>query len=130
MPFDGTECRVSQALEKLDQVIALLATPDRWCKGTEETPDGRRCIIGALRACGAQPLLQPVILSAIAEVTGCHRTVQDFNDKLSTSHALMLAVLHRAREGIVAGRFDVTLPSRGPGGRWQTLLGLRKREPA
>lgn len=125
MPFDGTDCQVSQALEKLDHVIAHLATPDRWCKGVEETPDGRRCIIGALRAYDAQPLLQPIILRAIAEVTGCHRTVQEFNDKLSTSHALMLTVLRRARNGVAEGRFEVAPPRQERASRWQTLFGLR-----
>lgn len=127
MPFDGAGCQVSEALDKMDRVITLLATPDRWCKGTEETPDGRHCIIGALRVYEAQRLLQPVILQAIAEVTGSHRTVQEFNDKLSTSHGLMLTVLHRARDGIAAGRFGLMPASRETGSRWRALFGWRKQ---
>jgi hypothetical protein len=42
MPFDGV------GFASDDQVISLLATPDKWCKGQFNTPDGRYCIRGAI----------------------------------------------------------------------------------
>lgn len=124
MPFDGSEHPTSKALEKLDRVIASLSTPDRWCKGTEATADSRRCIVGALRAQKAQRLLQPAVLQAIAEVTGRHSAVQEFNDRLSTSHELMLEVLRRAREDIATGRHALPDESRPREAKWKALFGL------
>lgn len=106
MPFDGGN--ISFALDKIDRVLALLSSPERWCKGAEAAGDGRRCIIGALRALESQALLQPVVLRSIAEVIGYHRSVQGFNDSQSTDHALMLHVLKRARAHVAAG--DLATP--------------------
>jgi hypothetical protein len=44
MPFDGVGFASDDRVSKLDQVISLLATPDKWCKGQFNTPDGRYCI--------------------------------------------------------------------------------------
>jgi hypothetical protein len=40
MPFDGVGFAVGDRVSKIDQVIDLLATPDRWCKGQFKKPDG------------------------------------------------------------------------------------------
>ena len=124
MPFDGSEYPISKALEKMDRVITLLSKPDRWCKGTERTADGRHCIVGALRAYEAQRLLQPAIMQAIAEVTGRHSAVQEFNDRLSTSHDLIVEVLHRARDNIATGRQALPAERRRRAAKWKVLMGL------
>jgi hypothetical protein len=102
MPFDGEPFSI--ALHKLDQAIALLSSPERWGKGAEVSPDGRFCIMGALRAVGADRLLHPLILRSIAEVLGQHLHVQEFNDSDDTDHALMLKVLGHARTRLALGR--------------------------
>ena len=57
MPFDGAGFATDDRLSKIDQVIDLLATPDRWCKAAYRTPEGRFCIRGAMRASKAENLL-------------------------------------------------------------------------
>src|ERR1700745_1933440 len=48
MPFDEVWYRApDEPLEKLDKVIALLASEDRWCKFFGLSGDGRRCLWGA-----------------------------------------------------------------------------------
>jgi hypothetical protein len=105
MPFDGTGFPPNIALEKIDRVIELLATEDHWCKGIVRSPDGRRCLVGALLEADARNLLEPVLREAVKEVTGqTHWRLERFNDAETTTHAQLLAVLHRAREDILAGR--------------------------
>ena len=44
MPFDGVGFVVDESVQKLDTVIDLLGTPDRWCKGalrSHEPKDAR-----------------------------------------------------------------------------------------
>ena len=105
MPLDDAGFgRRIEALEKIDKVIELLATEDRWCKRELISPDGRRCILGAVQAVdGTTVLLLPIRL-AIRQVTGrnFHR-IEAFNDHTSTSHALVVRVLHQARENIING---------------------------
>jgi hypothetical protein len=108
MPFDGKlyEGRIA-AFEKIDQVIDLLATPDRWCKGSLQTTDGRRCLVGAMQAAGAVGVLRRPVLRAIRDVTGRHFiSIEFFNDCHTTDHALMLQVLHRVRTNILYGVVD------------------------
>jgi hypothetical protein len=50
MPFDGIGLGLDDGVGKIDRVIDLLGAPDRWCKGTLKTHDGRRCIRGAIIA--------------------------------------------------------------------------------
>jgi hypothetical protein len=51
MPLNDTGFRDRcEPLDKIDRVIDLLATEDRWCQGQLVTADGRRCILGAIRA--------------------------------------------------------------------------------
>src|SRR3954471_13219989 len=119
MPFDGVGFVADESLQKIDAVIDLLATPDRWCKGALRSHDGRYCIRGAVRAVDAADTLEPSILEAIGQVAGKRfRRIESFNDHPNTSHEQVLAVLHRARENLslgslaIAGERVVAAPSR------------------
>jgi hypothetical protein len=104
MPFDGVEFVSNDSLRKIDAVIDLLATPERWCKGALRSHDGRYCIRGAVRAVNAAEVLEPTILRAIGEVAGQRfRRIESFNDHPNTSHEQILAVLSRARHHLRAG---------------------------
>jgi hypothetical protein len=111
MPFDGSEhehdarWRILKEIgDQLGEVEALLAREERWCKGVLETSDGRRCILGAMQAVPASRILEPVILSAIKEVTGrYYLRIDAFNDHRTTTHDLVLAVLGRAHDNVRAG---------------------------
>jgi hypothetical protein len=104
MPFDGIGFVRNDPLLKIDAVIDLLSTPDKWCKGALRSHDGRYCIRGAVRAVDAADALEPAILLAIGEVAGRRfRRIESFNDHPCTSHDQVIAVLHRAREHIAAG---------------------------
>jgi hypothetical protein len=112
MPFDGTgyEGRV-QALDKMDRVIDLLSDPRRWCKKRLRTPDGRYCLLGAIRAEGLVSELVAPLLLAIEQVTGHSWRIEEFNDHRRTTHALVLKVLGRARENILTVSPTVTVGS-------------------
>ena len=89
------------ALEKLDKVIALIATEDRWCKFFALSSDGRRCLWGALWAEDAAPVLETPVLQAVTQVTGCcYESIDAFNDHPATTHATVLAVLHQTRQNL------------------------------
>ena len=109
MPFDGTgyEGRV-EALEKMDKVIDFLSDQQHWCRKQLQTLDGRRCILGAMNAADATHVLKAPILRAIKRVTGRdYPRIEMFNDHPLTTHALVVRVLHRARENVLddlAGR--------------------------
>ena len=101
MPFDGVGFVYDASLEKLDAVMDLLGSPDRWCKGALRSHDGRYCIRGAIRAVNGAELLEPVILQAIGQVAGRRvRRIEAFNDHPNTSHDQVVAVLSRARRNI------------------------------
>ena len=102
MPFDGTGLAVSDTrFNKIDDVIGLIAAPEKWCKGMAKTPDGRFCIRGALIAANAVNL-RPVILEAIHEVTGRdYRRIEAFNDDVDTTHRMVLRVLAHARHNLI-----------------------------
>ena len=109
MPLDGSEYEVrNHALDQIDRVIALLATEDKWCKRALRRPDDRRCILGAMREAGASIALnapiKQAIEQAIEQVTwrSCW-SIQSFNDHETTTHPLVLRVLHQTRENIRAG---------------------------
>ena len=95
MPFDGTEYRErDDAIRKLDQVIALLSSSDRWCKGALYRLNKQRCILGALQAVDAARELRRPVLEAICQVTGRnYRHIETFNDARSTTHPLVMQVL-------------------------------------
>lgn len=95
MPFDGTGFIGSDRLSRIDAVIQLIGTPDKWCKGRRRTRDGRFCIYGALVEANALNL-STAILHAVQEVTGeRYRCVEAFNDSLNTTHPLVVRVLAR-----------------------------------
>ena len=104
MPLDDTgwQDRIGP-LDKIDRVIDLLATEDRWCQGCLVTPDGRRCIMGAVQEVnGADSLVRPILL-AIRQVTGRRfGRIERFNDDPATTHGLVLSMLFRARSNIVS----------------------------
>jgi hypothetical protein len=107
MPFDGVGFP-NQSLQKIDEVIDLLATPEKWCKGALRSHDGRYCIRGAVRAVDAADTLEPMILDAIGQVAGRRfRRIESFNDHPNTSHEQVLAVLHRTRDNLSAGKVAV-----------------------
>ncbi len=102
MPFDarGFEIQV-ETIEKIEQVMALLADEQRWCKRALRRPDGRMCILGAVRAADAELALYAPILRAIRAVTGHdYRQIEKFNDDWLTTHALVLDVLMRVRDDL------------------------------
>ena len=108
MPFDGVGFVSNESLQKIDAVIDLLGSPDKWCKGALRSHDGRYCIRGAVRAVDAADLLEPTILNAIGEVAGKRfRRIESFNDHPNTSHEQVVAVLTRARDNIVSGKLAV-----------------------
>jgi hypothetical protein len=106
VPFNEDRNRQrSDALEKMGKVIALLATEDRWCKFFAVSGDGRRCLWGALWAEDAATILEAPVLCAIEQVTGCrYECIDAFNDHPATTHATVLAVLHRARQDLLVTR--------------------------
>jgi hypothetical protein len=102
MPFDDDRHDDrNNADKKVDKVIALLATEDRWCKFFAESRDGQRCLWGAMWAEDAATVLEPFVLEAIRQVTGHrHQSVDTFNDDPATTHGMVLQVLHQARQNI------------------------------
>lgn len=104
MPFDGTDFVYNEPLRKLDAVIDLLGSADRWCKGALRSHDGRYCIRGAIRAVSGTEVLEPAILQAIGQVAGRRfRRIEAFNDHPNTSHDQVVAVLNRARRNLETG---------------------------
>ena len=105
MPFDGAGFGYNESLHKLDTVIDLLETPDRWCKGALRSHDGRYCIRGAIRAVNGSDVLEPAILQAIGQVAGRRfRRIEAFNDHPNTPHDQVVAVLARARSNLGSNR--------------------------
>ena len=113
MPFDGVEFVSTERLHKLDAVIGLVGTPEKWCKGTLRTGDGRYCLRGAILEAGGVGILEEPILQAIRDITGrrCRR-IEPFNDDLQTRHELVCAVLMRARVSLAVG-VAATVPPPG-----------------
>jgi hypothetical protein len=104
MPFDGVGFAVGDRVSKIDQVIDLLATPDRWCKGHFKKPDGSYCIRGAMMAVGADESLKPIVLQAIRDVTRRrYLRIEPFNDYPYTQYPEVRRVLARARHLVVNG---------------------------
>ena len=101
MPFDGAGFGYNESLQKLDTVIDLLETPDRWCKGALRSHDGRYCIRGAIRAVSGSDVLEPAILNAIGQIAGRRfRRIEAFNDHPNTTHDQVVSVLARARSNL------------------------------
>jgi hypothetical protein len=109
MPFDGVGFPANEYLQKIDAVVDLIGAPERWGKGGFRSHDGRYCLRGAIRTLDKSEILGPVVLDAIKQVTGRNYfTIEKFNDSHSTNHAMVLAVMAKARENIAAGRFRMT----------------------
>jgi len=108
MPFDGGHTDTTEYLEKLDAIIDLIGTPEKWTQGHMHR-GARYCLRGAVRKVDKNEVLRPAILSAISEVMGCHyRRIETFNDHDRTDHDTILAVLMKARENIAVGHFVVS----------------------
>jgi hypothetical protein len=105
MPFDGTRYEGrNPALDKMDKVIDLLSDERRWCKRRLQTPDGRYCIVGAMKAADGEVELKRPILLAIEQVTGhSYARIEDFNDHPATTHPPVVRVLWQARANVVNG---------------------------
>jgi hypothetical protein len=119
MPFDGVGFISTEPVRKIDEVIDLIRTPDKWCKGALRSHDGRYCIRGAVRAVDAAEILEPTILDAIGQVAGKRfRRIESFNDHPNTSHEQVMAVLDRARDNLVLGRVGPSPDRAGPPPSW------------
>ena len=105
MPFDGlADDRQQYLLDKLDAVSGLLACEQKWCKRHMRTPDGGRCLLGALIDAKARWLFYRSAVIAAREVTGKHyHRVESFNDDFTTSFTEVQAVLERIRATLIAG---------------------------
>ena len=115
MPFDGAESPRILVLGQIDAAMELLDDEKDWCKGSLLNLAGQMCLLGALRRVEAEEELKPLILSAAREVTGRRfRSIEKFNDHAKTTHAAMLAVLHRTRLGIESGRYAIDRTARHP----------------
>ena len=125
MPFDGIGFAFDERVSKMDRVIQLLATPDKWCKGTLKTYNGHRCIRGAMTDVAEAHCLAPIILRAIREVTGKHYfSIETFNDHPYTDHAQVLRVLSRARDDLIKAQSGAVMePARRAG--WYVRLNGR-----
>src|SRR5258708_37498703 len=102
MPFGGRGYEErSDALDKIDEVIALLATKGKWCQRAMQTWDGRRCLLGAMKAADAERVLVAPVLRAIQEGTGItFRRIEQFNDHPANCHAIVLRALHQDCDNI------------------------------
>jgi hypothetical protein len=125
MPFDGTHAPRLIAYEKIEEVMKLIGSEDRWCKGSLSTLDGRRCLVAAMQTVHAQQMLEPIVLHAIRDVTGKHfRRIERFNDHRTTSHATVMRVLSRARDSLFESAMVVPEQGTGRGGFGGWLKGL------
>jgi hypothetical protein len=117
MPFDGVGFASDDRVSKLDQVISLLATPDKWCKAQFKTLDGRYCIRGAIMAVEGAEILRPIVLQAIRDVTGIrYLRIESFNDYPYT-HPRSGTASPSTRSSTCAERVD-RRRSTGRGTRW------------
>lgn len=125
MPFDGKGMEIQlDTLDKLDRVIDLLDTPEKWCKGVLKSSDGRLCILGAVLEAHADKVLKAPLLAAIEQVTGrAYPRIETFNDHRATTHAMVLRVLRQARRNILAGEY-LAPPRVAAPGLWQRLAAL------
>jgi len=60
MPFDGIGFAFDDRVSRIDQVISLLDTRDKWCKGNFKTPDGiARSTIGCRTSAPSTAFMAP-----------------------------------------------------------------------
>ena len=106
MPFDGLETPVNY-LAKLDQVIDLIESPNRWIKHNYRNPQGY-CLKEALDVAGISEIFEPIILKTVSELTEREFCcIESFNDHPETMHDDIVVVLHRVRADTIAGKFDL-----------------------
>ena len=123
MPFDAIGFAFDDRVSKMDQVISLLDTRDKWCKANFKTPDERYCIRGAIMAVEGAEVLQPIVLRAIREVASArYRRIESFNDHPYTDHAQVLRVLAHARHLLVSGQWTAEPAERTGAVSWPALL--------
>jgi hypothetical protein len=105
MPFDGfSDGRQSYLLQKLTAVSGLLASEQQWCKNQLRSPDGSRCIAGALTDARARLVLYHPLLNAANTVTGkWYHRIESFNDAAETDFTTVQAVMDQARFDIAIG---------------------------
>ncbi len=125
MPFDGKGMEIQlDTLDKLDRVINLLDTPEKWCKGVLKSSDGRLCMLGAVLEAHADKALKVPLLAAIEQVTGhTYPRIETFNDHRATTHALVMRVLRQARRNIIAGEYLAPARTAAPG-LWHRFVAL------
>ena len=110
MPFDGLETPFGY-LARFDQVIDLVEAPGRLVKHTYRNPRGGYCLKEALNVIGVADLFEPIILETAEQITDKEFCcIESFNDHPETVQGDVLAVLHRVRGNIAAGK--VRLPPR------------------
>src|ERR1051326_3348951 len=103
MPFDAIGLAFDDRVSKMDQVISLLDTREKWRKANFKTSDGRYCIPGGMMAVEGAEVLQPIVLRAIREVASARcRRIESFNDHPYTDSAQVLRVLAQARQLLVS----------------------------
>ena len=106
MPFDGVASPSLLVLGNLEIAREMLSDPRGWCKGSLINAAGQMCVLAVLRHVNAEKELKPLILTAAREVTGRpFRSIERFNDHHKTTHATVLQVLDRTREGLASGRY-------------------------
>jgi hypothetical protein len=122
VPFDGTDfARREIKLGKIDKVMSMLDTAEKWCQNQLKTADGRRCILGALIAVGARRHLYGLIVASAREATGiAFMSVEQFNDHPMTDHKLVMAVLNAAHYRLQVG--DVPFAERNGFPLWKRFL--------
>jgi hypothetical protein len=114
MPFDGVAAPFSY-LAKFDQVIDLVETPTHWIKHSYNTPWGGYCLKEVLNVVGVAETFEPIILKAAEEVMEREFCcVESFNDHPLTTHADVIAVLHRVRDNMLAGKIRLSLVASQP----------------
>lgn len=97
MPFDRPIATSAELLASLERAAALIGRESRWCRGKEISADGRRCLIGALKAAGHAEQLIPLVLRAARRLKGFPYPRLDlFNDDLLTSHCDVIGALAEA----------------------------------
>jgi hypothetical protein len=111
MPFDAMPQPLRHAAEIaiVDKMTQLLATPDRWCQGSNFN-GARMCLVGAAWTVlggdpGRMPLATPIrrsLQQALDEEAGM--SVAIFNDAPERTHADVVDLLVRVRR-----RFEESL---------------------
>jgi hypothetical protein len=105
MPFDGTGTVIrTDLLAKINLMMEMLGSKERWCKKQFRGAEGERCLLAAVKDAGGGKDLSAMILRAAVETSGiCYDRVDHFNDSSSTNHALVMRVLGRVRDTLEVG---------------------------